>query len=136
MNKKELSAGTNDEQRTTADSIPSASLEQNGVLSAALSIEEGNKLIAKFMDEYDLYHWGRDPFNEFLKASYHSSWDKLMPAVNKFINENIRPVESRETNEYRNYVNRLYNLVTDFNITNVFNCLVEAIKWLMSVGSR
>jgi hypothetical protein len=34
MNKRNSSAGTNDEQRTAADSISSASLEQNGVLSA------------------------------------------------------------------------------------------------------
>ena len=44
---------------------------------------EGNKLIAKFMDEYDLYHWGRDPFNELLTATYHSSWNNLMPVVEK-----------------------------------------------------
>ena len=23
-------------------------------------------------------YWGRDPFNEFLKAKYHSSWEELM----------------------------------------------------------
>jgi hypothetical protein len=33
MNKKNSSAGTTDEQRTAADSIPSASLAQNGVLA-------------------------------------------------------------------------------------------------------
>ena len=33
--KKELSAGTTDDKRTAAESIPSASLEQNGLLSAA-----------------------------------------------------------------------------------------------------
>lgn len=32
--KNELSAGTTDEQRTDADSIPSASLAQNGMLPA------------------------------------------------------------------------------------------------------
>lgn len=32
--KNELSAGTKDEKRTTADSLPSASLVQNGLLSA------------------------------------------------------------------------------------------------------
>jgi len=38
--KKELSAGTNDEQRTAADSIPSASLTQNGLLAEVrLSME-------------------------------------------------------------------------------------------------
>ena len=36
MNKRNSSAGTKDEQRTTADSIPSASLEQNGMLGDVL----------------------------------------------------------------------------------------------------
>jgi hypothetical protein len=35
MNKNEHSAGTAADKRTAADSIPSASLEQNGLLSAA-----------------------------------------------------------------------------------------------------
>lgn len=35
--RKESQAGTNDEQRTNADSIPSASVEANPMLSAALS---------------------------------------------------------------------------------------------------
>ncbi len=69
-------------------------------------------------------------------AQYHRSWDWLMPALDKFINKSTRPIESRDLNEYRNYCNRLYNLVTDFNIRDVFNCLVEAIRWVRSVGSR
>jgi len=40
MNKRELSAGTTDEQRTAADNSTSASLEQNGLLSAAFSFDE------------------------------------------------------------------------------------------------
>ena len=35
MQNNELKAGTEADKRTAADSIPSASLEQNGVLSAA-----------------------------------------------------------------------------------------------------
>jgi hypothetical protein len=38
MNKNELKAGTNDEQRTTAESGTSAGLEQNGLLSASAVI--------------------------------------------------------------------------------------------------
>ncbi len=38
MNKNELSAGTTDEQRTAAESIPSASLVQNGMLQAVRAI--------------------------------------------------------------------------------------------------
>jgi hypothetical protein len=37
MNKKELSAGTAANKLTAADLLPSASLEQNGLLSAAFS---------------------------------------------------------------------------------------------------
>jgi hypothetical protein len=38
------------QNRTTKDhSLPSASLVQNGLLSAALSVEEGNILIAGFL---------------------------------------------------------------------------------------
>lgn len=36
MQNKEQKAGTNDEQRTAADSIPSDSLVQNGLLSVVL----------------------------------------------------------------------------------------------------
>lgn len=113
----------------------------NEMLSAALSE------VAKFMGKEvwvtkTAHHPDGFPYVQsdghagWQPVQYHSSWDWLMPAVNKFINENIRPVESRELNEYRSYVNSLYNLITDFNIIDVFNCLCEALKWLKSVGSR
>lgn len=38
MNNKELKAGTNDEQRDAADSIPSASLAQNGLLGEGIRV--------------------------------------------------------------------------------------------------
>jgi hypothetical protein len=40
MNKRNSSAGTNDEQRTAADSISSAILEQNGMLAEVLLLLE------------------------------------------------------------------------------------------------
>jgi len=61
MQNKELKAGTNDEQRTAADSIPSASLVQNGVLSAALSwwqslsVNERQNFRWKFGNKIDGY---------------------------------------------------------------------------------
>jgi len=48
---------------------------------------EGNKIIAEFMGDYDAYHWGKDPFNEYVKATYHSSWGRLMPVVEKISKE-------------------------------------------------
>jgi hypothetical protein len=60
---------------------------------------------------------------------YHSSWDWLMPAVNKFINQNTRPSEGQDMYAYRQYCNRLYNEITNFQLYSVFYLLVEAIQW-------
>lgn len=60
---------------------------------------------------------------------FHSSWDWLMPAVNKFTNQNTRPSEGQDMYTYRQYCNRLYNEITNFQLYSVFYLLVEAIQW-------
>lgn len=99
--KNELKDGAKDEQRTAADFIPSASVEANPVLSAALSV----RLIAEFMgykfnaypdlkhnnitkpNETEWYYasWDLEEFNRTLlkELPYHSSWELLMSVVEK-----------------------------------------------------
>ena len=93
---------------------------------------EGNKLIAKFMDEYDLYHWGRDPFNELLTATYHSSWNKLMPVVEK--------IEMLHWNDRNNQFNPPLEFFLQNEIEFVWNHVVKFLKWYnlnaVPVGSR
>jgi hypothetical protein len=137
---------------SAADNKQVSPLAQNRLLSASLSQEEGNKLIAEFMDEYDLYHWGRDPFNELLTATYHSSWNKLIPVVEKIENLIEKEFDFITVKIERNYSNisvanigeHLYGL--DKHITgkskieSVYRSVVEFIKWYnnnaVSVGSR
>ena len=59
---------------------------------------------------------------------YHSSWNWIIPAVNKFT-KSAAPTDSWDNYKYKEYCDRLKKLVTDFNITPVLNCLSEAIKW-------
>lgn len=57
--KKELSAGTNDEQRTAADSIPSTSLVQNGMLAAGFKNFNEQMRFAKILSITTIYQ--QDP---------------------------------------------------------------------------
>lgn len=109
MNKNEQSAGTKIEQRTTAESGTSASLEQNGLLSAA--VQEGNKLMAEILgykyhqypDVYALPGWkipqskkipekllyngaiGKRPYlcRTTKEMKFHFSWDWQIPAFGR-----------------------------------------------------
>lgn len=93
----------NNEQK--AQSLPSARLVQNGLLSAALSIKEGNILIAEFMgmkflsthfdsagyeqysysvsDEISKQVYGYTGATTFLDNQFNTSWDWLMPVLEK-----------------------------------------------------
>jgi hypothetical protein len=53
--KKELSAGTKDEQRTTAESGTSASLAQNGMLSEGRAIEIKRDFVRWFYSKDKTY---------------------------------------------------------------------------------
>lgn len=90
MNKSKIGTQKLEQQpndAVKADGLPSAQVEQNPMLSAALSTIEGNKLIAEFMG-----HTWRDRnyyYNEegYLRKApafgYNISWDLLMPVVEK-----------------------------------------------------
>ncbi len=97
-------------------------------------IIEGNKLITEFMShkvegEFVLLH---DKYNgryHISNVKYNTSWNWLLPACNKFINETTPPKESRDANVYRSFCNELYNIICDFKIEPVFKHLAKAIKW-------
>jgi hypothetical protein len=94
---------------------------------------EGNKLIIDFLDvpleRNGMAYYIHKGYYGITGLLFHRSWDWIIPAVNKFINETVPPTESKDINEYRDYCNRLHNLVTDYKILPVFNCLAKAIKW-------
>jgi hypothetical protein len=124
MQNNEQKAGTAAEKRTAADSIPSASLVQNGLLSAALSVEEGNKLIAEFMDRNKAF----DPRDKIYQ--YHSSWDWLMPVVEKI--EAMRGTHLLMKPfgcEILMFGKSLINEVGNTKIEAAWLAVVEFIKW-------
>lgn len=77
MNKNELLAGTEADKRTTADSIPSASLVQNGLLG------EGYEVVQKDDGRFTIIGYG-----QIFNAGYDRS--KAENAV-KLLNETHRP---------------------------------------------
>lgn len=142
--KKEFQAGTADEQRTDADFSTSTSVEASPMLSAALSRMEGNKLIAEFMCPNSIR--ARDFFGG-KGSKYHSSWDWLMPVVEK-INKLNKMVSINLWSEMNATECKIYNweLGAPYQETEceepikaVWSCVVEFIKWYnnaVSVGSR
>lgn len=135
MNKRNSSAETAADKRTAADSIPSASLEQNGVLSAALSVEEGNKLIGEFMNHPFIKKWKRYNYKgefPYKDLKYHSSWDWLMPVV--------EAIEMLHWNDRNNQFNPLLEFFLQNEIEFVWNHVVKFLKWYnlnaVPVGSR
>ncbi len=66
----------------------------NEMLSAALSVEEGNKLIAEFLNipkcqrctcKCGNYQFGAGLFYHPKEMKYYTSWDWLMPVVQKIV---------------------------------------------------
>lgn len=150
MNKNELSAGTAAEKRTEVESIPSASLVQNGVLSAAFSVEEGNRLIVEFLgykkkaflEGYagTFFYKGRERFCQIGMMKYHSSWDWLMPVVEK-INKTLEPLTvSLTVTTAGVFLTKIHNAICEVDIKLAHSEIVSAIKWYndnaVSVGSR
>lgn len=80
----------------------------------------GNKLIAQFMGDYDLYHWGSDPFNEYLKADHHRDWNELIPVVEK-----IKKLKIEEFSKKKPVMSALM----DVDIKILWLAVVEFIKW-------
>lgn len=93
---------------------------------------EGNKIIAEFMgvplkSKQITFSNPEIEIEKDRTFKYHSSWDWLMPAVNKFI-ESAEPTDSWDNYKHKEYCDRLKKLVANFSITLVFNLLSEAIK--------
>ncbi len=74
-----------------------------------------NKLIAEFMGngkEYEI------DINTKTLKSYHTSWDWLMPAVNKCM----------QTGENTDEWDALYDALSTVNKTNTYKAVIEFIK--------
>jgi hypothetical protein len=149
--KKEFSAGTDAQSSTTADNSTSASVAASPMLAAALSVEEGNKLIGEFMNHPFIKKWkcynykGEFPYKDL---KYHSSWDWLMPVVEKISEKKVDVSISHACGydlwhcsisgpyEQPPYIHNRSNIMTEA----VWLAVVEFIKWYnvngAAVGSR
>jgi len=105
-------------------------------------ILEGNKLIAKFMGaEIDenfarFLNYSNDSVSgrgyHIFELLYHSSWDWLMPVVEKI--ESLKEVESAfiiELNYCSIWVkdNLVFNTEEKTKIKSVYKTIIEFIKW-------
>jgi hypothetical protein len=112
-------------------------------------ILEGNKLIAKFMrikffrrpkfaqfilGDIDELKW-KDSNGELISINnlkYHSSWDWLIPACQKWDNlmhTNSKLIGSKLIITYLKKCDTLDNIVACYEILPVFEQLVKNIKW-------
>jgi hypothetical protein len=116
-----------------------------------LTKEEGNKLIAEFFGKKTkdkVYQW--ELFNDQWATEglkFHSSWDWLMPVVEKIESLWIDGAQSRCKIEgvvvslwhevgYRN-IDFAYNSPTNGNkIDNLWNAVVQFIQWYNSQSSN
>lgn len=155
MQNKELLAGTNAQSSTEADNSTSASVEANPMLSAALSVEDANILIAKFMGfvvkdfgsafiRYTFPENEDAPYYDWFLCrdlEYNSSLDWLKPAIDAFINLDISAFNYNAVtmSEFRRVRQSLSNMPISKSIDDFFNELVTAIIWYNSavlIGSR
>ena len=94
-------------------------------------IEQGNKLIAEFMgatqDSDDLSDWWGGimfphGYDRTFALKYHSSWDWLMPVVEKI----LKIAHENMLNEWEcEFANRFLSC----NITAIYLLCIEFIKW-------
>ena len=94
-----------------------------------MTTQESNKLIAEFMDYPDLGNKG-----DFSYLKYHSSWDWLMPVVEKIEGEPHLCKVIIETNYCRVERNSGEHILTmgSQNLTKkeaTYKAVVEFIKW-------
>ena len=91
-----------------------------------------NKLIAEFMG-WDIESLSTIPSNlhpsnleldndEVLEYKYHTSWDWLMPVVQKI------DAMFAEADEVDDAINRVHNAVLSFDIDNTYDAAVKFIK--------
>ncbi len=145
MLNKELSVETDAQSSTEAYNSTSASVEANPLLSAVLSVEEDNKLIAGFMGKKIQNDWvilgGK--YNSQYHISvlkYQSDWNDLMSVVEK-INKTLEPLTvSLQVTTAGVFLTKIHNAICEVDIKLAHSEIVSAIKWYndnaVSVGSR
>ena len=96
----------------------------------SVDIKEGNKLIAEFMlrDE-DLYQYTGDN-NKYKSCKYHSSWDWLMPVVEKITSIDYQYPCFHAWDLYGGIKNSLYNV----DIKETYKYVIEFIQWRQKKG--
>lgn len=100
-------------------------------------IIEGNKLIAEFMGEKTCYvgnivciDKGRGftyPVDEW--AKYHSSWDWLHPAWEKFRDLKLSRFDEGWTDHYSRHLVAVSTAIHAYPINIAFERLVRALQW-------
>lgn len=98
-----------------------------------IGIIEGNKLIAEFM-EWEISGPGfasgyvnpHNTYCHFEDLKFHSSWDWLMPVVEKCLTISV------ESEEYEIHYAFIHDALWSINIKSVFDEVVEFIKWYNS----
>ena len=94
---------------------------------------EGNKLIADFMGLWkgiDCYEYSKDVCYGFKDLKYHSSWEWLMPVVEKI--EKIKGVRifiKGNRCEIFNYGFEMGSPLSVYKIESVWLAVVAFIKW-------
>ncbi len=92
---------------------------------------EGNKLIAEFMKLWKgvgCYGYGNNYYG-FDNLKYHSSWDWLMPVVEK-INKHLKLLTKPLTvTKAEIFINKIHNAICEVDIRKAFNEIIDAIKW-------
>lgn len=101
---------------------------------------EGNKIIIEFMGfvvkdfgaaglRYNVPE-SNDKYYDWLvvkNCQYHSSWDWLMAACEKF--DNLQIFNPENWQPYANRCNRIDDAVIIYDINETFRELVQGIKW-------
>lgn len=108
-------------------------------------IIEGNKLIAEFMGidfitKNSRYRVTGNDFTEPHNSRFHSSWDWLMPVVEKITNilkeKQHVPIGSLEYDKYDQQWKRLFNYQSynffQADIIPIYNAMLDFIKWYNS----
>ena len=105
---------------------------------------ENNKLIAEFMgitpNEAGVYHVSKHKGYSLDNLLYHTSWDWLMPVLEKINNSFVEYehndkgivnglVKGKDGEWVDDRINRVHNAVLQFNIDITYQAVVEFIKW-------
>lgn len=90
-------------------------------------ILEGNRLIAEFMevDRFEAGSW--QLYIQITNGSYHSSWDWLMPVIDKIYS-------SDDYVKYKRYIEQFSDgiIINTKYIDSTYNQVVDYLKWYNS----